>query len=177
MILALTLWFFAIKANVQKITNTFLSYADTASGRRNMTAHPLQAITGETKYATVLLIFHELAISCALSFSFYYTVAKPSLVSCFAGTSREFRKHTSSTAEYSSYWNIKLEYFNILLTWGWWTAVAQWLRCCATNRKVAGSIPDGVIGIFYWRNPSDHTMTLGLTQPLTGMSTRRISWG
>ena len=29
------------------------------------------------------------------------------------------------------------------------TAVAQWLRCCATNRKVAGSIPDGVIGIFY----------------------------
>jgi len=29
------------------------------------------------------------------------------------------------------------------------TAVAQWLRCCATNRKVAGSIPDGLIGIFY----------------------------
>ena len=27
-------------------------------------------------------------------------------------------------------------------------AVAQWLRCCATNRKVAGSILDGVIGIF-----------------------------
>ena len=27
--------------------------------------------------------------------------------------------------------------------------VAQWLRCCATNRKVAGSIPDGVIGIFH----------------------------
>ena len=29
------------------------------------------------------------------------------------------------------------------------TAVAQWLRRCATNRKVAGSIPDGVIGIFH----------------------------
>jgi len=29
------------------------------------------------------------------------------------------------------------------------TAVAQWLRCCVTNRKVAGSIPDGVIGIFH----------------------------
>ena len=28
------------------------------------------------------------------------------------------------------------------------TAVAQWLRCCATNRKVAGSIPAGVIGFF-----------------------------
>ena len=29
------------------------------------------------------------------------------------------------------------------------TAVAQRLRCCATNRKVVGSIPDGVIGIFH----------------------------
>jgi len=28
-------------------------------------------------------------------------------------------------------------------------AVAQWLRRCATNRKVAGSIRDGVIGIFH----------------------------
>ena len=28
------------------------------------------------------------------------------------------------------------------------TAVAQWLRCCATNQKVAGSIPAGVIGFF-----------------------------
>jgi hypothetical protein len=27
--------------------------------------------------------------------------------------------------------------------------VAQWLRYCATNPKVAGSIPDGVIGIFH----------------------------
>jgi len=29
------------------------------------------------------------------------------------------------------------------------TAVAQWLRCCAINRKVVGSIPDGDIGIFH----------------------------
>jgi len=29
------------------------------------------------------------------------------------------------------------------------TAVAQWLRCCATNRKVAGSIPAGVIEKFF----------------------------
>ena len=28
------------------------------------------------------------------------------------------------------------------------TAVAQWLRCCATNRKVDGSISAGVNGIF-----------------------------
>ena len=31
----------------------------------------------------------------------------------------------------------------------WGTAVAQWLRRCATNRKVAVSIPDGVIGMFF----------------------------
>jgi hypothetical protein len=29
------------------------------------------------------------------------------------------------------------------------TAVAQWLRYCATNPKVAASIPDGVTGIFH----------------------------
>ena len=41
------------------------------------------------------------------------------------------------------------------------TTVAQWLRCCATNPKVTGSIPAGVIGIFHWHNPSDRTMALG----------------
>ena len=28
------------------------------------------------------------------------------------------------------------------------TAVAQWLRCCAINRKVAGSIPTGISEFF-----------------------------
>jgi hypothetical protein len=35
--------------------------------------------------------------------------------------------------------------------------VAQWLRHCATNRKVAGSIADGVIGIVHSHNPSGRT--------------------
>ena len=30
----------------------------------------------------------------------------------------------------------------------WGTAVAQWLRCCDTNREVAGSIKAGVCGVF-----------------------------
>jgi hypothetical protein len=42
--------------------------------------------------------------------------------------------------------------------------VAQWLRHYATNRQVAGSIPDGVIEIFQWQNPSGRTMALGSTQ-------------
>jgi len=46
-------------------------------------------------------------------------------------------------------WSIvTLDYFNsVLQLMG--IAVAQWLRCCATNRKVASSNPAGVIGIFY----------------------------
>jgi hypothetical protein len=48
------------------------------------------------------------------------------------------------------------------------------LRHCATSRKVAGSINDGVDEIFHWhtRNPS-----LGWTQPLKEMSTENISGG
>jgi hypothetical protein len=53
----------------------------------------------------------------------------------------------------------------------------SWLRHSATSRKVAGSTPDAVIGIFYWHNPSGRTMALGFTQPPTEMSTRNISWG
>jgi hypothetical protein len=56
-------------------------------------------------------------------------------------------------------------------------AVAQWLRHCATNWKVGGSIPDGVNGFFHWHNPSGRIMDLGSTQRVTVMSTRNISWG
>jgi hypothetical protein len=46
------------------------------------------------------------------------------------------------------------------------------LRRNATSRKFAGSISDGITGIFHLHNPSDSTMALRLTQPLTEMSTR-----
>jgi hypothetical protein len=36
---------------------------------------------------------------------------------------------------------------------------------------------DGVIGILHWHISSDRTMALRLTQLLTEMSTRNISWG
>ena len=41
---------------------------------------------------------------------------------------------------------INLLYMLSVMTVG--TAVAQWLRCCVTNRKVTGSIPAGVSGFF-----------------------------
>ena len=58
--------------------------------------------------------------------------------------------------------------------------ISNWpllFKHCATSRKVAGSIPDGVRGIFLLHNPSGCTKALGLTQPLTEMSTRNISRG
>jgi len=58
----------------------------------------------------------------------------------------------------------------------WWgTLWHSWLRHYAKSRKVEGSIPDPPI--FHWHNPSGHTMTLGLTQPLTEISTSNISLG
>jgi hypothetical protein len=56
-------------------------------------------------------------------------------------------------------------------------AVAQWLRYCTTDRKVAGSIPDGVMEFFIDINPYDCTVALRSTQPLTEMSTGCVSWG
>ena len=51
-------------------------------------------------------------------------------------------------------WDVKLKFtttacfFKSLPTDRWGTAVAHWLRCCATNRKVVVSIPVGVSGFF-----------------------------
>ena len=48
---------------------------------------------------------------------------------------------------------------------------------CATNRQVARSIPDSVIGIFHLRSPSSRIKALGSGQLLTEINTRNISWG
>ena len=56
-------------------------------------------------------------------------------------------------------------------------AVARLNEALRYKPEVAGSIPDGVIGIFLCHNPSGRTMTLGLTRPLSEMSIRNISWG
>jgi len=42
----------------------------------------------------------------------------------------------------------------------------SWLSHYAANRKVAGSIPVGVIEIFLWLNPSSSTVLVGSTHPL-----------
>jgi hypothetical protein len=52
-----------------------------------------------------------------------------------------------------------------------------WLRHYATSQKVAGSIPDEVIGFFSWPSSSSRTMALGSTQLLTEMNTRNLPGG
>jgi hypothetical protein len=47
----------------------------------------------------------------------------------------------------------------------------------ATSRKVAGSIPDEVIGFFNWPNHSSRTVALGSTQSATEMNTRNLPGG
>jgi len=44
----------------------------------------------------------------------------------------------------------------------WGKRWRSWLRHCATSRKVACWIPDGVIGIFHGHNSSGHTMAVGV---------------
>jgi len=56
-------------------------------------------------------------------------------------------------------YDIKVRIFSYVCT-GSGPAISQWLRCCATNRKVAGSI-----------------LALGSTQHLKEVSARSISWG
>jgi hypothetical protein len=65
---------------------------------------------------------------------------------------------------------LKFDFHLVSLVY-WGTVVAQWLRYSAANQKVAGSNPGGVMEFFIDINPSDRTMALGSTQPLTEMST------
>jgi hypothetical protein len=103
---------------------------------------------------------------------FWISMAKISIFKLWSDTSNSTIQRITLNRE--RFW---LLVFCSVYCWQSETAVAQWLRYCATNQKVAGSIPDGVMEIFIDINPSDRTMALGSTQPLTEMSTRYISWG
>jgi hypothetical protein len=68
----------------------------------------------------------------------------------------------------------KRSWFSRLLSSKWGTRWRSWLMHYATSRKITGSIPDEVIGIFNWPNPFNRPTALGWTQPLTEMSTRNL---
>ena len=92
-------------------------------------------------------------------------------------------------SHYYSALNVVITLCTMLLTG---TAVAERLRAalqigrslvrCITQETYKDAvctkkIPGGVIGIFHWHNPSDSTMALGPTKPLTEMGTRSNSRG
>ena len=58
--------------------------------------------------------------------------------------------------------------------------VTRWRGCVrhgTISRRVAGSIPEVSIKTFHWHNSSSRTMDLRLTQLLTEIGIRNISWG
>jgi hypothetical protein len=54
--------------------------------------------------------------------------------------------------------------------------VAQLIEALCYKPEGSGSIPGGFIRILHLYKPSGRTTALGLTQPLTEMSTRNNSW-
>jgi hypothetical protein len=57
-----------------------------------------------------------------------------------------------------------------------YTMKDSWLRHCATNWKIAGLIPEKVIGTFFnCHNPSSPTMALESTQSPAEMSIRNLA--
>jgi hypothetical protein len=51
------------------------------------------------------------------------------------------------------------------------------LRICSISRKIAGLIPDAVVEIHYWLNPSGHIVVTGSTVPVTEIITRGFLCG
>jgi len=69
-------------------------------------------------------------------------------------------EHTTVNVIILSFFSQQIYLHITVQYWGtWWRS---WLRHCATSWKVAGSITDGVNGIFHWHNPSGHTMAPGV---------------
>jgi hypothetical protein len=80
---------------------------------------------------------------CTLGYGVYISLSvalRCAVVSLYSVVKQRLNCNTSKVFNYL---------IQFLLTMAVGHAVAQWLRNCATNRKVAGSIPDGVTGFFH----------------------------
>jgi len=66
-------------------------------------------------------------------------------------TTKPSINYSSTNVTFRECWEAIYIYIYIYIYTGR-TAVAQWLRCCATNPKVAGSIPAGFINIKSFRS-------------------------
>jgi hypothetical protein len=75
-----------------------------------------------------------------------------------------------AVSRWPKYQNDQMSSTLLSTSYRWGLQWCIWLRHCATSWKVAGLSPSGVFGIFHWHNTFSCTMPLGLTQPLTEMS-------
>ena len=165
-----------IYIRVYEIIYMFLSYGQPLVRIRellNVETKSLRIVVRSfTVWATVSGIGPWRNIVCSL-------VRSSTKTSCILGAFAKFRKTTVSLVVFvRPNGKFRLPLDGLLLSPGACrgTRWRSWLRHCATGRKVAGVVPDGATEIFHWHNPSGGTMALGLTQPLTEMSTRNISW-
>ena len=81
---------------------------------------------------------------------FFFTIGEPTafsetLIQIIASSVAHQR---SSKYKLYAYILIICTFYVVYQLFLWGTRWRSWLRHCATSRKVAGSIPDGVIGIF-----------------------------
>jgi hypothetical protein len=90
-----------------------------------------------------------------------------------SGKSRAFPRKILATC----LWILMPLFLICTYNWHWWNAVAQWLRYCAINLKVVGSIPDGVIGIFHWHISFWSYYGPGVDSASNRNEYQNISWG
>jgi hypothetical protein len=122
------------------------------------------------KFPAALRVLTLLLASGSLIFSFLsftFAFALTCCVTLYASSSWATR-HTQRTLVHCIMRKTFSCYWRALGATMW----RSWLRHCVTSRKVAGSVPNAVIGTFHWLNPSGCTMALGSTHPLTERSTR-----
>jgi hypothetical protein len=77
----------------------------------------------------------------------------------FVWTCETTRQWGTAQLGCSNYWEKPCRH---LVSGGGGTRWCSWVRHCATSRKVAGSIPDVVTGIFHWHIPSGRNIGSGV---------------
>jgi len=102
---------------------------------------PKERKRSEAKVSILFLYFYRL-------FSRYSQLCIQN-VPCFGNTILALLLWLQYMVRVTLYPMIKVMHFYNTTSRNMGTTVAQWLRCCATNRKVVGTIPAGVIGIFH----------------------------
>jgi hypothetical protein len=104
-------------------------------------------------------------------------------VMCHVPTPESRTCMCSETCGGTASWMWTVSTDSVVVRWVWHTVpvnLSSLPRDVTSGRNgirrsvVVGSISDGVIGFLSWRNPFSITTALGLTQPLTEVSTRNI---